>query len=125
MRAWAVDVAAVVFALAMTLILVHRLWRQLSKQTFVAATVFLATALIVGFVFWLLRGFSVTSFFALVGIGYFALLVATWGRPGQMFEIGLKESSLSARQARWFQIRLIVVALAIFAASMPLLLALI
>jgi hypothetical protein len=120
MDSWFFVAGAAAAAVLMAALLGWRLRRDLSRPNFAIAVGYLGAALVFGYIAWLIKGFSTTSFLALVAFGYLVLLVATWGRPGRMFEIWLKESTLTRRQSFWFQFRLIAVILLAVAISIPL-----
>src|SRR5262245_5457911 len=104
----------------MTWVLVWRLRAELSRPNFHIALAYYAAALVFGDIAWLVKGFSQRSFLVLVAFGFFVLLIATGGHPGRMFEILLKESSLTPRQSFWFQFRLITVILVAVVITIPL-----
>ncbi len=126
MQTWTIWLATVTPTLVVVSLVVWRIHREVPSDYFLPSLAWLGIAATFGLFSWLLKGFSILSFFALIGTAYVAMYVGTLGHPGRLFEIWLgDETSTLSRDAVRYQIRFIAIAIGVVALAMPTLLMLI
>lgn len=95
---------------------VWRLKVDLEETDFWVILRLLGLSHIAGLIAWLIKGFSMTSFFVMLAGGYACVLVATWGRPGEFYRLMFDEDQRWSKRAWVTQMRFaLVVLIAVFA----------
>lgn len=117
-------VLACLFDLGITVYIVGRMRRAMTSDAFWAAVCVEALSLTAGTIGMVIKGYGLTLMLVILGLAEASIILSTWGRVEVFFNVVAQPDTWYSRHATVVSLRFCAVALGLFFAAMPLLIAL-
>ena len=115
---------ACIFDLGLGAYVVLRMWRAMTADAFWIAVAIEVLSMTAGLAGMMIKGFGVTLMLVILGLAESAVVLSTWGRVEVFFNVVAEPDTWTSRHATVVSLRFCAVALGLFLAAAPLLIAL-